>query len=319
MCLVDNQQVPQLCGEPAQHLGLLEEIDRRNDDRLDDPRIHVERQRLGERRERCRVQDRCANLESMPQLLGPLLPKPRGRDDERVLAPAALVQLREHEAGLNGLAEADLVGQEQSRGVPANQRQGRLELKRKDVYRGAERRPQLAEGPQIGSLRVQVAHPLSSRRRSDSVSASCRDRAVEWSEQAAAAERSLLVGVGQVEQRDVGERRRLLHDPSFASHRDAIAGGKGHALPRGNAHTVEKLPGMSGLRLQDGNSCPQMRRLIVKKLRHERVSLQGLLDNASLDSCPPAVNQPHLPQAGGVCFIQILFYDRGDVARREGV
>ena len=200
-----------------------------------------------ERRERCRVQDRCANLESMPQLLGPLLPKPRGRDDERVLAPAALVQLREHEAGLNGLAEADLVGQEQSRGVPANQRQGRLELKRKDVYRGAERRPQLAEGPQIGSLRVQVAHPLSSRRRSDSVSASCRDRAVEWSEQAAAAERSLLVGVGQVEQRDVGERRRLLHDPSFASHRDAVAGGKGHALPRGNAHTVEKLPGMSGI------------------------------------------------------------------------
>ena len=62
-----------------------------------------------------------------------------------------------------------------------------------------------------------------------------------------------------------------------------------------------------------------MRHLIVKKLQHERVSLQGLLDDASLDSCPPAVNQPHLPQACGVCFIQILFYDRGDVARREGV
>ena len=150
-------------GEAAQHFGLLEEVDRRNGDRLDGPRIHVERQRVGQRRERCRVDDGRANVESVQQLVGPLLAQPRRRDDERALAPAALVQFRQHQPGLNRLAEADFVGEQKSRCVPANERERRLELKRKDVDRGALRRPQLAERAQFGQLRMQVMHPAPRR------------------------------------------------------------------------------------------------------------------------------------------------------------
>jgi hypothetical protein len=93
---------------------------------------------------------------------------------------------------------------------------------------------------------------------------------------------------------------------------------------------MEKLPVVSAfrrtqallsadLRFQDGNSCAQMRRLIVKKLQHERVPLQRLLHDAALHSRAPAVNQANVAQPGGVCFIQVLFDDRRDVARCEGV
>jgi hypothetical protein len=73
------------------------------------------------------------------------------------------------------------------------------------------------------------------------------------------------------------------------------------------------------LRFQDGNSCAQMRRLIVKKLQHEGVPFQGLLHDAALHPCSPAMNEPDVAQSGSVCFIQILFDDRWDVAGREGV
>ena len=73
------------------------------------------------------------------------------------------------------------------------------------------------------------------------------------------------------------------------------------------------------LRFQDGNSCAQMRRSIIKKLRYEGMPFEGLLDDAALDARAPAMDEPHVAQAGGVCFIQILFDDGRDVARREGV
>ena len=34
---------------------------------------------------------------------------------------------------------------------------------------------------------------------------------------------------------------------------------------------------------------------------------------------PAAVDEPHLAQAGGVSFVQVLFDDGRNVARREGV
>jgi hypothetical protein len=62
-----------------------------------------------------------------------------------------------------------------------------------------------------------------------------------------------------------------------------------------------------------------MRRWIVKKFHYERVPFERLLHDAPLHSCPPAMDEPYLAQAGGVGFIQVLFDDRRDVARREGV
>ena len=62
-----------------------------------------------------------------------------------------------------------------------------------------------------------------------------------------------------------------------------------------------------------------MRRSVIEKLQHQGMPFERLLDDAALDAHPPAMDEPHVAQAGGVCFIQVLFDDGGDVARGEGV
>lgn len=62
-----------------------------------------------------------------------------------------------------------------------------------------------------------------------------------------------------------------------------------------------------------------MRRRIVKKFHYQRVPFQGLLHDAALHARPPAMDEPHVAQAGGMRFIQVFFDDRRDVARGEGV
>lgn len=81
----------------------------------------------------------------------------------------------------------------------------------------------------------------------------------------------------------------------------------------------KNYPVSADLRFQDGNSCAQMRRGVVEKLQHQGMPIEGLLDDAALDAHAPAMDKPHVAQAGGVGFIQILFDDRGDIARGEGV
>ena len=73
------------------------------------------------------------------------------------------------------------------------------------------------------------------------------------------------------------------------------------------------------LRFQDGNSCTQMRRRIVKKFQHQRVPFEHLLDDAALHTLPTAVDEPHFAQPGGVCFVDVLFDHRRDVSRGESV
>ena len=71
--------------------------------------------------------------------------------------------------------------------------------------------------------------------------------------------------------------------------------------------------------LQDGNSCAQMRRCIVQKFQHQRVPFEHLLDDAALYTLPAAVDEPHLSEPCGVCFIDVLFDNRRDVSRGETV
>ena len=49
------------------------------------------------------------------------------------------------------------------------------------------------------------------------------------------------------------------------------------------------------------------------------MAFEHLLHDAALHALPAAVNEPHLAQAGGVCLVEVLFDDGGDVAGREGV
>ena len=84
-------------------------------------------------------------------------------------------------------------------------------------------------------------------------------------------------------------------------------------------HLLGDVGFSANLRLQDGNGCPQMGGPIVEKLRHERMPLECLLDDAPLNAAAAAVNKANLRQPGLVRLVDVLFDHRRDVARRERV
>ena len=59
--------------------------------------------------------------------------------------------------------------------------------------------------------------------------------------------------------------------------------------------------------------------MIVRKLRHQRVAFENLLNDASLHSRAAAMDEPNFPETRGVGCVQVLFDDRRDVAGCEGV
>jgi hypothetical protein len=56
---------------------------------------------------------------------------------------------------------------------------------------------------------------------------------------------------------------------------------------------------------------------IVKKFHDQRVALQRLLHDASLDSAPAPVNQPDFAEPFRVCLAKVLVNNRWDVSRRK--
>jgi hypothetical protein len=63
----------------------------------------------------------------------------------------------------------------------------------------------------------------------------------------------------------------------------------------------------------------QVRLCRVPELRHQRVVLECLLDDAALNAFAAAVNQPHLAKAGFVRGGDVLGDDGCDIARRKGM
>jgi hypothetical protein len=58
---------------------------------------------------------------------------------------------------------------------------------------------------------------------------------------------------------------------------------------------------------------------IVVELRHERMAVENLLDDAALDALAAAMNQPDFPQASRVRGADVFVNDRGNVWRGEGM
>jgi hypothetical protein len=72
-----------------------------------------------------------------------------------------------------------------------------------------------------------LTHPTPPRDGSNFLRAIGCDWPIEGSKQTAPPSGGVMIcRMGELEERDVGERRRLLHEPSFAAHCDAIAGRK---------------------------------------------------------------------------------------------
>ena len=129
-------------------------------------------------------------LELLAQLLGPLLAQRRRREHERGADLAAQQVLLEDDAGLDRLAESDLVGEERAPAQVAHHLQRRLELVREalDAAQRVERQEPVGRRPRrepLGAIaggeaardcpprppaqRSSSAVPVSSRRHSDAV------------------------------------------------------------------------------------------------------------------------------------------------------
>lgn len=72
-------------------------------------------------------------------------------------------------------------------------------------------------------------------------------------------------------------------------------------------------------RFQQGNSCAQMGRGVVKNFQHQRVAVEGLLDDASLHAPAAAMDETDLGEPGGVRLVDVLFDHGWNVPRRKGV
>ena len=91
----------------------------------------------------------------------------------------------------------------------------------------------------------------------------------------------------------------------------------------GNARAVKKLLGVFAFwrdnARENRNRCAQMRRRIVKKLQHQGVLLEHVLDDPPLHPRAASVYEPHVADPGGMSFVQVLLDHRRDVLRRERV
>jgi len=77
-----------------------------------------------------------------PQLAEPLHGQRVGRHDQCAVGPAGVQQMVEHETGLDGLAQPDLVGQQPAYRVAARRALGRVELMREETNTPTEKRPE---------------------------------------------------------------------------------------------------------------------------------------------------------------------------------
>jgi len=58
---------------------------------------------------------------------------------------------------------------------------------------------------------------------------------------------------------------------------------------------------------------------IVEKFHYQRMPLECLLHDTALHAYTAAMYNPHLAQTRSVCLAYVLFDDRRDIARREGM
>ena len=157
VCLVDDQRVPCAADDSGEHLGPLHVVCRGHHDRVRRPGIDADRQLRQALPHLTRVQHDGVERESFLELVDPLVPETGRRDDEHLVGRAARSQLGDDQPGLDRLAKADLVGDEDTRAHSPRDRQSRLELVREqcDVSR-----PGRAQGFRAAGIGNQRAKPV---------------------------------------------------------------------------------------------------------------------------------------------------------------
>ena len=180
MRLVCNQQVDRLSIDGRDHFGALDEIDRRNRDRMPSPRIHAKRQRRDSFGDRRLVEDGGGDAEPIAQLARPRVAQAGGTHDQGVFDPPAFPQLGKKQARLDGLAEANGI-RKQHACRAANDRQRGLQLIRPQLDHRARCRPQAIE-PANRDRGMKRGSQHRATRPPPQPGAGDSSRAIEWSD-----------------------------------------------------------------------------------------------------------------------------------------
>ena len=206
----------------------------------------------------------------------------------------------EDQAGLNRLAEAHFVRNEQPRREAAHHRQRRLELKRQHIDRGGGGRAQLPECPAVRKVGPQGVHPAPRRNLPQPGLQFVPYRAIERVEKFAIDPLAVGPRRGEPQQRAVGKSHDFLDIPSVSADRDHVAGGElrecSHAEGSRNGCSVPGLRGARGARVERCrvqahprralthlryaprglHRCAQVRVRRVEKFDHERMPRRAL-------------------------------------------
>ncbi|GBD19149.1 hypothetical protein HRbin27_01653 [bacterium HR27] len=143
VCFVDDDQIGRLGEERLAVAGELEEVDRGDDDRVVAIDRATGRERALERRERGWADDDRLQVELLAELGRPLVSERWWAEDDEAADRATVPELAGDETGLDRLADADVVGDEEAHRVESQCHEERDELVGAGAHRDAAER---AEG-----------------------------------------------------------------------------------------------------------------------------------------------------------------------------
>ena len=136
MRFVNHQNVPDSLFKSLEHFGSLDEVKRNDAHPGQGPGIHPARERGDDRTQKRPVDDGRGDVEAAGQLTGPLIAEAGWGQDQGAVGVSSHQQLFEHEAGLNGFAETDLVGEQQPGRLATKDGKRRLQLVSEQVDPG---------------------------------------------------------------------------------------------------------------------------------------------------------------------------------------
>jgi hypothetical protein len=138
MCLVDDDHVPGGIPDRRKHVGPLDEIDRRNDQRFSRPRVHPDRQAGARPADAGLVEDGEVEAKALSAFIGPLFPKAGRTEDEHASGGSSGSQFGDDQGCLYRLSEPHIVGNQDPAPASVEHGKRRLELVRQQVDPGVE-------------------------------------------------------------------------------------------------------------------------------------------------------------------------------------
>ena len=161
---VDDEDVPGSCEQRGEHFRPFDVIDGSDGDSPDRPGVHSQRQGCRKAPQGRSIREMRLEPEADRELLHPLIAQAGGRDDENTVGNTPCSQFGDDDACLDGLTEADFVGQQYARTEATNDGQCRLELVRHDVDAGVSHGSQRSGRRVVGKEGAAGAPPCARRR-----------------------------------------------------------------------------------------------------------------------------------------------------------